>query len=62
MLLAPNTCYRIIYEDYSSITFRIEGEIPSAIHKIRIRDLNTGRELYLFDLLLTNWIDFQQVD
>jgi hypothetical protein len=62
MFLVSNTCYRIVYEDYSSVTFRIEGEIPEAIHKIRIRDLNTGNERYLFDLLLKNWIDFKQVD
>jgi hypothetical protein len=62
MLLASNTCYRIIYEDHSSITFRIEGDIPMAIHKILVRDLYTGKEKYLFDLLMAEWIDFAKVD
>ena len=61
MLLAPNTSYRIIYEDYSSVTFRIEGDLPHAIHKILVRDLYTGKQRFLFDLLLANWIDFAKV-
>lgn len=61
MYLTANSCYRIVYEDYSSITFCIEGEIPQAIHQIRIRDLNTGEEGFLFDLLLADWIGFEQV-
>jgi hypothetical protein len=62
MLLVANTCYRITYEDYSSVTFRIEGEVPLALHQIRIRNLHTGKEGYLFDLLIHNWIDFVQVN
>jgi hypothetical protein len=61
MYLTSNSCYRIVYEDYSSITFCIEGEIPQAMHQIRIRDLNTGKERFLFDLLLADWIGFEQV-
>ena len=57
-----NTLYRITFEDYSSVTFRIEGEIPNALHHIRIRDMYTGKEKFLFDLLVHNWIGLEQID
>jgi hypothetical protein len=62
MFWETDACYRIKYDDNVSITFQIVGELPLATHKIRVRNLATGKECYLFDLLLTRWVDFGKIE
>jgi hypothetical protein len=60
MFWERDACYRITYGE-RTVTFKIVGELPLATHKIRIRDLKTDKESFLFDLLLTTWTGFERI-
>jgi hypothetical protein len=62
MYWKANACYHITFSEETSMTFEIVGEIPPAMHQIRIRDLSTGKEMKLLDILSTRWIDFKPIE
>jgi hypothetical protein len=62
MPFKPNTCYSLIYEDGTGVTFQVDGVVPDALHLTMVKDCDTGKQRRLFDLLLRPWKELKKVD